>query len=94
MERAGVPEAHEISKVRIVRLRDVKRKAGETDEEHVKRQVAWTHRWVSSGHWGWRWCGPRKPGQRFRRRTFISPSIKGPKELPIVFKETVRVWTR
>lgn len=87
-------EAREISKVKIVRLREISRKAGESAEDHEKRKVEWTHRWVSSGHWAWRWCGPRNQVPRARRRTFVSPSIKGPKDLPVVFKESVRLWSR
>jgi hypothetical protein len=86
--------AREISKVKIVRLRELKRTEGESAEDHEKRKVEWKSRWYSSGHWAWRWVGPRNMVPRPRRRVFVSGSIKGPKDLPIVFKETVRVWTR
>jgi hypothetical protein len=86
-------EAKEISKVRIVRLREVRRRPGDSDAEHDKKQVEWTHRWMSSAHWGWRWFGHRD-GERYRRRVPVSASIKGPADLPLVIKETVRVWRR
>lgn len=90
MERAGVVDK-EVSTVRIVRLRDVKRKPGETAADHEKRNVEWTHRWMVSAHWAWRRCGP---GHVDRRWVPISPYPKGPEDLPLVLKETVHVFTR
>lgn len=90
-ERAGITD-RKISNVTLVRLRE-HRKDGE--EESVPgdgtKQVGWSHRWVSKGHLGWRFYGP---GKRKRRLVFISPSIKGPEDLPLVIKEKVNLWVR
>jgi len=90
-EKAGVDSEKEPSHVRLIRLREVRRAAGVTDEEHEKRKVEWTHRWISSAHIGWRRCGP---GRKERRLSYIPASIKGPEDKELIIKENVRVWTR
>lgn len=82
-------KARQVSTVRIVRLREVVHSS--RNPEEGKRTVAWTHRWPSKAHIGWRWYGP---GRAQRHLVPISPSIKGPKDLPLVIKDTVNVWTR
>lgn len=89
--RAGVDENKEPSHVRYIRLREIRKKEGETDEEHEKRHVEWTHRWVVNGHVAWRRCGPK--GSQ-RRLSYIPAYVKGPSDKPLVIKEEVRVWTR
>jgi hypothetical protein len=90
-EKAGVDSHKEPSHVRLIRLREVRRAPGATDEEHEKKQVEWTHRWISSAHIGWRRCGP---GHKERRLSYIPASIKGPEDKELIIKENVRVWTR
>jgi hypothetical protein len=88
---ATLEETREISKVRIIRLREVPSRAGETAEDRRKRDVEWSHRWFVEGRFAWRRCGP---GHADRRWTFISPYIKGPKDRPLILKENVHVWVR
>lgn len=90
-ERHGIDEKREPSHVRYIRLREIRKKEGESDEEHEKRHVEWTHRWVVNGHVAWRRCGPK--GSQ-RRLAYIPAYIKGPADRPLVIKEDVRVWTR
>jgi hypothetical protein len=90
-ERAGVDSKREPSHVRLIKLREIRKTAGETDAEHEKRKVNWSHRWMSSAHIGWRLCGP---GKKERRLAFIPASVKGPEDKELIIKENVRVWTR
>lgn len=90
-EKAGVDSKKEPSHVRLIKLRQVRRKHGESDESYEKRKVEYSHRWIVSAHWAWRRCGPKGVN---RRRVYIAPYPKGPEDKPLIIKEDVRVWTR
>jgi hypothetical protein len=79
-----------IPTVRLIRLRKHhKPPVDPRDPDAPKKIVNWTHRWISSGHWGWRWFGK---GKKQKRLVFIPPSIKGPEDMPLIVKDTVRTW--
>jgi hypothetical protein len=90
-ERAGVDAKREPSHVRLIKLRQIRRKHHETDADYEKRKVEYSHRWIVSAHWAWRRCGPKGVN---RRRVYIAPYPKGPEDKPLVIKDDVRVWTR
>jgi hypothetical protein len=52
--------------------------------------VAWTHRWLVSGHWRQQWY----PSTMEHRPIWISPHVKGPEDKPLVLKEKVTAWVR
>lgn len=52
------------------------------------KNVDWSHRWIVNGHWHQVAYGPGK-GQR--RSQWYAPYLKGPKDKPLVVKETVGV---
>jgi hypothetical protein len=85
--RAGVtPETS--YKVKVVTLRKLHR--NETiNPEHVGRE--WTHRWLVTGHFGWRRCGKQHLD---RRIAFIPPHIKGPDDKPFRAPTRVYNWKR
>jgi hypothetical protein len=90
-ERAGVDSKKEPSHVRLIKLRQVRRKHDETDESYEKRKREYSHRWIVNGHVAWRRCGPKGVN---RRRVYIAPYMKGPEDKELIIKEDVRVWTR
>jgi hypothetical protein len=86
----GKKKDRKIPVVRLIRLRKHHKPPVDAhDPDAPTKKVEWTHRWLSSGHWGWRWFGP---GKKQKRVVFIPPSIKGPEGLPLVIKDTVRTW--
>jgi hypothetical protein len=89
--RAGVDADKEPSHVRLIKLRQIRRKHDETDEDYEKRKVEYSHRWIVNSHVAWRRCGPKGVN---RRRVLIPAYPKGPKDKPLIIKEDVRVWTR
>lgn len=88
-ERAGHP-MKEPSLVRLVRLRESTHRS-DRDPDAEKKHVEWSHRWLVDGHMAWRACGPNRSQ---RRLVFVVPHIKGPKDMPLVIKSTVRTWVR
>lgn len=82
-QRAGLP-----STVRVTYLRQSERPAGHGSEAGP---VAWSHRWLVSGHWKRQVCGP---GLKERKLIWVRPHVKGPGDKPLVVKETVRALVR
>lgn len=77
------------------------------DRPDTPGEVAWSHRWVVSGHWAKRRVAVRDDsgaivGSRhgvegrdwIYRRVFIAPHVKGPEDRPLVVKNTVNVLAR
>jgi hypothetical protein len=89
-QRVGVDD-REVSNVRLIRLRQPKRAAGDSDADVERRQVEWTHRWIVSGHTAWRRCGTQR---KDRRLVYIAPFVKGPDDKPLVVTTDVRMWVR
>lgn len=83
--RAGRQEA---SKVKVVYLRRPEHQRPEEGSEH---RVNWSHRWVVNAHWR---NQPYGPGKSQRKLIMIPPHVKGPDDLPVVVKETVKAWVR
>jgi hypothetical protein len=90
-ERVGVREPGTVRIIRLREYRETQKQEGETDEEHEKRKVEYSHRWFRKGHMAWRRCGPRWSQ---RKRVWVIPAICGPKDKPIVYKEDVYTWVR
>lgn len=82
-QRANFPE----KQVVVVTLR--RPRAPDTD--HEERDVAWTHRWLVSGHWRNQWYATIG----MHRQIWISPFVKGPEDMPLeVRKVRAFQWTR
>jgi hypothetical protein len=90
-ERAGVDSKKEPSHVRLIKLRMVRKKHDETEDDFEKRKREYSHRWIVNVHWAWRRCGPKGVN---RRRVYIAPYPKGPEDKELIIKDDVRVWTR
>lgn len=61
--------------IRVVQLRRVSARGGAGSAD-----VAWSYRWVVSGHWRQQVCGP---GRSERRPTYVLPYLKGPESKPL-----------
>lgn len=85
--RAKIPD-----RVSVIRLRPRKR-----PEQVGEATVEWSHRWWSRGHWGWRNCSEHHPLAEpnpkggWRCRVYVSGSIKGPADKPLVVTKKVYV---
>jgi hypothetical protein len=80
--RAGLP-----SMITTVHLR---RFGEQGDKEQDQAEVAWSHRWLVSGHWRNQWL----PSRSAHRVQWIAPHVKGPTHLPLLVKERVTAWIR
>lgn len=69
------------SNVRVVNLRQQYRPHPEAES----RPVDWSHRWVVGSHWRQHW----HPKEGRHVPTLILPYVKGPKDKPLIVKETV-----
>jgi len=63
----------------------LRRPEHEPSGEH--RSVAWSHRWLVSGHWRNQWF----PSLGRHRQIWIHPYVKGPDDLPLQVRR-MRVW--
>lgn len=79
--RVGLP-----SMVTTVHLR----RFSTSQEEHDEIDVAWSHRWLVSGHWRNQWL----PSRACHRLQWIAPHVKGPEHLPLRVKDRVIAWVR
>jgi hypothetical protein len=89
-QRAGVVEP---SPVRVITLREAAHRADDIDADEAdegRRAPRWSHRWVVSGHWRQQWYAT----EQRHAPVWIDPYVKGPKDVPLVPKKTVRVWRR
>jgi len=73
------------SKVKLVMLR--RAVYGKTDGHS---EVNWSHRWMVSFHWRNQW----HPRQKVHRLRPIAPYEKGPKDKPLVLKDTLNLVVR
>jgi len=80
--RAGLPA----SNIKVVKVRRVEK----SPEQDADALVAWTHRWVVSGHWRQQFY----PSTKEHRPVWISPHVKGPTDKPLIVKEKVTAWVR
>lgn len=74
-------------RVRVVTLRRI---IPRQPVEHDGEPVAWTHRWIVSGHWRNVW----HPSLGQHRLQWIAPFVKGPDDKPLVIKKTVNRLVR
>lgn len=49
----------------------------------------YSRRWLVIGHWRWQKCKDRETGQMVRKRVWVNPYIKGPKDKPFVATKRV-----
>ncbi|MFL5861133.1 MAG: hypothetical protein ACJ780_10170 [Solirubrobacteraceae bacterium] len=68
----------DIKEVVVFTLRRAKPPQYEGDE----REVQWSHRWLVQGHWRNQWYGSEK----VHRQIWIAPYVKGPDNMPLIFK--------
>lgn len=89
----GIDPKKEPSHVRLIKLREVREKhESEHDPDAPKAKRHYSHRFLVQHHkLAWRACGPNHSQ---RRLVYIPPYIKGDPSLPLVIKDTVRVWSR
>jgi hypothetical protein len=72
----------------VVRLRR-KHLDQDTSDDGTK-DVAWSHRWLVSGHWRNQWL----PSRMAHRLQWIAGHVKGPQHKPLVVKDRVTAWVR
>lgn len=75
----------DVDKIKIIRLRKMDY-ARSDNEVHV----AWSHRWLVSGHWKNQWF----PSLKTHRLIWVAAHIKGPESKPLVLKDTVGLLMR
>lgn len=79
-QRSGVP-----SDLVII---DIRRPEPADSTPTGDHDVAWSHRWIVSGHWR---NQPHGPGRELRRPTWIAPHIKGPDDKDLIIKPHIGV---
>lgn len=74
--------------VRVVTLRRYR----EDDPEHVADETGrhYSHRWIVNGFWRRQWY----PSESRHKPKWIAPYVKGPKDAPLITKETTYLWRR
>lgn len=77
----------EMGTMQIVTLRK-ERPATEVDGDGDP--VAWSHRWIVSGHWRNQWY----PTLSTHIPVWINSHVKGPEDRPLIVKDKVFVWKR
>lgn len=75
--------------VRVVDVREHDEPEREASADGVRKYRPYDHRFIVSGHWREQAYGPNHSE---RRRQWIAPFVKGPRDKPLVLKDTVRVW--
>lgn len=75
--------------VRVVDVREHDEPEREVATDGVRKYRPDDHRFIVSGHWRGQAYGPNHSE---RRRQWIAPFVKGPRDKPLVLKDTVRVW--
>lgn len=93
LERVPSRVSEQAKHVHVV---DVREHAGDDaqangDDAPGRKHAAPDHRFIVTGHWREQ---PYGPGRSRRRRQWIAPYIKGPKDKPLRLDETVRVLRR
>jgi hypothetical protein len=81
-------EAAGMTSTEAVRVLDLRRPR--SDHGGKSRSVAWSSRWMVSGHWRNQWY----PSARTHRQRYILPYIKGPADKPLDVRSTVRALRR
>jgi hypothetical protein len=77
------------SEVVVVRLR--RKSLDEPHEDNGEEGgVAWSHRWLVSGHWRNQWL----PSRTCHRLQWIHGYVKGPAHKALVVKDRVTAWIR
>lgn len=76
--------------VRIVELRRHQPPRERADEPDA---VEYSHRWISSMHWGQRWC-KQEDGSLELEWRLIPASVKGPADKPLLIRKTIYVADR
>jgi hypothetical protein len=71
-------EWKDIREVVVFTLRRAKNPRYEGEE----REVQWSHRWIVQGHWWNQWYSSEK----VHRQIWIAPFVKGPDNMPLIFK--------
>ena len=79
----------EVRKVRIVDVREIVHDGDDAGHGHTGPHRPYSHRFIVSGHWREQ---PYGPNRSKRRRVWIAPYVKGPKDKPLVLKDVVKVW--
>lgn len=94
LERVPSRVSEQAKHVRVVDVREHAEEDTHKDGQDGtagRKHAAPDHRFIVSGHWREQ---PYGPGRSQRRRQWIAPYIKGPKDKPLRLDETVRVLRR
>lgn len=87
LERVPARVSEQAKRVRVVDVREhdeSERAVADGERKHRP----YDHRFIVSGHWREQAYGPNHSE---RRRQWIAPYVKGPRDKPLVLKDTVRV---
>jgi hypothetical protein len=88
-ERAGPSPSPDYGDIRVILLR--RRTIHPEDHQPQHVDVAWSHRWMVSGHWRWQAVGK---GRAQHRWTYINPYVKGPDDKPLILTDKVHILGR
>ncbi len=90
----GPPKARgrvkEVPAVKVVALREILHPEHHDNGDGSGART-FTHRWIVQDHERTYWTGP---GRTVETKKWIAPYVAGPANLPLIVKETVRVWRR
>jgi hypothetical protein len=84
LEKANSPMTGDVV---VVRLR---RAHADTGDGEGDSAVAWSRRWIVSGHWRRAW----RPSVQAHRLVWVAPFVKGPEDKPLVIPRRVHVLER
>jgi hypothetical protein len=76
--------------VTVIALRPYRQDGPKPHEDAEVGSVAWSHRWIVSGHWRRQWYS----SLGLHRAIYIAPFEKGPDDKPLVLKDKVYGWVR
>src|SRR4029077_12429361 len=77
-----------IPDVRVVTLRRYREDDGEVDPDMRGRE--YSHRFIVNAFWRRQWY----PSEQRHKPKWIAPFVKGPKDKPLVIKDTAYLWRR
>ncbi|WP_347956127.1 hypothetical protein [Gordonia aichiensis] len=80
----------QVPAVKVIALREIPAPhTGHDDGDGGSRE--YTHRWIVNDHTRTYWTGP---GRTVKEERWIAPYVAGPADLPLLVKQTVRIWRR
>jgi len=79
-----------IPDVRVITLRRYRDDDGDHEIDPNQRGRNYSHRWIRNAFWRRQWY----PSEQRHKPKWIAPTVCGPKDKPLVIKDTAYLWRR